>query len=81
MDGDRAVADRSDGQQTTIEGEHFVDPQSGLPAFRYLVDRNQVTHTWANYNMLLSDRYALHIPFTEQLETIDVYDLKMGVRR
>ena len=81
MDGDRVVADRSDGQQTTIEGERFIDSQSGLPAFRYPLDRSRAIDLLPYYDMLLSDRYALHIPYTDQLMSIYVYDLKMGVRR
>ena len=71
MDGDRAVDNRIDGQQTTFEGERFIDSQSGLPAFRYPVDRSPAIDRFSYFKMLLSDRYALHIPYTHQLMTID----------
>ena len=70
MDGDRAAADRSDEQQTTIEGERLIEERSSLSAFRYSFDRSPAIDRFPYFKMLLSDRYALHIPYTHQLMTI-----------
>ena len=73
MNGDRALADRNEGRQSTIEnGERFIDSRSGLPAFRYPNFRGCLDFNFYNYKMLLLDRYVQHIPRWEQLETINV---------
>ena len=81
MDGDRAPADCSEGQQTTVKGERFIDAQSDLPAFRYPNNISRPLSLFLYMEMFIFDRYALHIASWKQLKTIDVYDLKTGVRR
>ena len=71
---------RGDTQLSTIGGERSVDASSGFSAFRFASDHRYCFDT-PRRQVAFFDRFAVFLPYSSKLETIHVYDFKVGERR
>ena len=78
-----AFADPSENgrQRSAAAGERFVDANSQLVAFRYLVDKRDAEKYIRDWSAVICDRYAFFMRSTIGLDVIYAYDLDTGAVR